>query len=105
MFIKNTWYVAAFAAEIVTGKTLARKFLNKAVVLFRTEDGKIAALEDRCSHRAMPLSSGHVDGCRIRCAYHGVEFEATANARASPTRNVFRLPPMCAAIRWSKRII
>jgi len=91
MFIKNTWYVAAFAAEIVTGKTLARKFLNKAVVLFRTEDGKIAALEDRCSHRAMPLSSGHVDGCRIRCAYHGVEFEADGKCARIPNQE--RIPP------------
>jgi vanillate O-demethylase monooxygenase subunit len=90
MFIRNTWYVAAFADEIASGKTLGRKFLNEAVVLFRTEGGQIAALEDRCSHRAMPLSAGHVDGDIIRCCYHGVEF----NGKGACTRipNQQRIP-------------
>jgi vanillate O-demethylase monooxygenase subunit len=103
MFIRNTWYVAAFAAEIAPGKALGRKFLNEAVVLFRTQQGEIAALEDRCSHRAMPLSAGHVDGDVIRCCYHGVEFNGKAPAPASPTSSAFLPPPMCATIPWWKR--
>jgi vanillate O-demethylase monooxygenase subunit len=98
MFIRNTWYVAAFADEIASGKTLDRKFLNEAVVLFRTEGGQIAALEDRCSHRAMPLSAGHVDGDIIRCCYHGVEFNGKGactripNQQRIPTANVRHYP-------------
>lgn len=99
MFIKNTWYVAAFADEIEPGKAIGRKFLGQATVLFRTEDGEIAALEDRCSHRAMPLSAGQVDGCVIRCCYHGVEFDRTGTCvripnqkRVPPSANVRRFP-------------
>ncbi|MGH6747665.1 vanillate O-demethylase monooxygenase subunit [Novosphingobium sp. PhB57] len=91
MFIRNTWYVAAFAAEIEPGKTLARRFLNEPVVLFRTSDGQIAALEDRCSHRAMPLSAGHVEGDVIRCCYHGVEFNRLGACTRIP--NQTRIPP------------
>ncbi len=90
MFIYNAWYVAAFAAEIAPGKALGRKFLNKAVVLFRTEAGEIAALEDRCSHRAMPLSAGLVEGNIIRCCYHGVEFDGRGVCTRIPNQN--RIP-------------
>lgn len=90
MFVYNAWYVAAFAADVAPGKTVGRKFLNKAVVLFRTEAGEIAALEDRCSHRAMPLSAGHVDGEVIRCCYHGVEFDKRGACTRIP--NQARIP-------------
>ena len=75
MFLRNMWYVAAFSADVAPGASLGRKYLGESVVLFRTADGEIAALEDRCSHRAMPLSAGHVDGAVIRCCHHGVEFD------------------------------
>jgi len=90
MFLHNMWYVGAFAAEVEVGKTLGRTFLNQAVVLFRTEDGEIAALEDRCSHRAMPLSAGHVDGNIIRCCYHGVEFDKMGACTRIPNQS--RIP-------------
>ncbi|WP_454740141.1 aromatic ring-hydroxylating dioxygenase subunit alpha [Cupriavidus necator] len=74
MFLRNMWYVAAFSADLKPGKCLARRYLNEPVVLFRGQSGVISALIDRCSHRAMPLSEGHVEGDTIRCAYHGLEF-------------------------------
>jgi phenylpropionate dioxygenase-like ring-hydroxylating dioxygenase large terminal subunit len=74
MFLRNLWYVAGFAADLLPGQRLARKFLNEPVVLLRTGSGLVAALEDRCCHRAMPLSEGDVVGEVIRCRYHGLEF-------------------------------
>jgi phenylpropionate dioxygenase-like ring-hydroxylating dioxygenase large terminal subunit len=90
MFIRNTWYVAAFADEVAPGKTLGRKFLGESVVLFRTEAGEIGALEDRCSHRAMPLSAGHVEGNILRCCYHGVEFDKRGVCTRIPNQS--RIP-------------
>lgn len=91
MFLRNMWYVAAFSADVKPGKCLARVFLNEPVVLFRTESGTISALMDRCSHRAMPLSKGHVDGDIIRCPYHGLEFGATGACSRIPGQD--RIPP------------
>lgn len=90
MFIRSAWYVAAFASEIETGRQIGRRFLGEPVVLFRTMAGEIAALEDRCSHRAMPLSAGHVDGEIIRCCYHGVEFDKRGACTRIPNQN--RIP-------------
>ena len=66
MFIRNSWYVAAWADEIVHAP-LARTLLGEAIVLFRDRTGAVGALEDRCCHRGTPLRFGlnEVDG-RVR---------------------------------------
>lgn len=69
----NCWWVAAFADEV--GRTpLARWLLDTPVLLYRTEAGEVAALEDRCPHRQAPLSSGKLRGDIVECGYHGFQF-------------------------------
>jgi phenylpropionate dioxygenase-like ring-hydroxylating dioxygenase large terminal subunit len=69
-FLRNCWYVAAFAHEL-DADFLARRFLDQPVVLLRTADGAVAALDDRCPHRLVPLSIGKRAGDAIQCGYHG----------------------------------
>jgi vanillate O-demethylase monooxygenase subunit len=69
----NCWYVAATSDE-VSGKPLGRRLLDLAVVLYRRRSGEVVAMEDRCLHRAFPLSVGRVVGDRIVCGYHGFEY-------------------------------
>ena len=73
MMLKNCWYVAAFADE-VAAVPLARIVLTQPVVLFRDAGGEVAALEDRCCHRGLPLAHGEVVPEGIRCGYHGLVF-------------------------------
>ena len=73
MFVRNCWYVAAWASEI-TRAPLARMFLGEPVLLYRREDGTAVALEDRCCHRNVPLSLGRITGDAVRCGYHGMTF-------------------------------
>lgn len=70
-FPLDQWYVAGFSSEL-TDQPIARTFLNQPVVLFRTGDGRVAALEDRCCHRSLPLSCGTVEVSGVRCGYHGM---------------------------------
>ena len=76
MFLRNAWYVAAWAHEL-THAPLARKIMNDDIVLYRKSDGGPAALEDRCCHRHLPLSFGKVEGDDLRCGYHGLRFDAS----------------------------
>lgn len=91
MFLRNLWYVAAFSSDVGRGQSIGRKFLGDPVVVFRTASGELGALEDRCSHRAMPLSAGHIDGEIVRCCYHGVEFDRSGVCVRIP--NQTRIPP------------
>lgn len=95
---RNAWYVAGFADEFAPGKLVARTLLDEKLVLFRTSEGGIAALADRCPHRFAPLSAGKVcDGGRsVECAYHGLRFGADGACVHNPRETVAsRRRPLC----------
>lgn len=71
---KKTWYVAATASE-VSGAPLGRRLLGEDVVLWRTAEGRLAAFQNRCAHRAFPLSHSRVDGDHLICGYHGCTYD------------------------------
>ena len=73
-FLRNCWYVAAWAGELDNDKLVARRILNEPVLLFRSANGYVSAFEDRCPHRLAPLSAGQRIGDTIRCGYHGMVF-------------------------------
>jgi vanillate O-demethylase monooxygenase subunit len=72
-FPRDQWYVAGFSWEL-KDKPVARTLLSQPLVLFRDKEGKASALEDRCCHRALPLSLGTLEDGAIRCGYHGLLF-------------------------------
>jgi phenylpropionate dioxygenase-like ring-hydroxylating dioxygenase large terminal subunit len=76
VFLRNSWYVAAWDRE-VSRALLARMLLGEPVVLYRKADGTPVALEDRCCHRHLPLSRGRVESDDLRCGYHGLRFDAS----------------------------
>lgn len=86
MFLKNCWYVAAWSHEIASGSLLSRKLLGEQVVLFRKQDGGMAALIDRCSHRFAPLSMGRCEAEGLRCMYHGLIFDESGACVHEPGR-------------------
>ena len=47
MFLKNCWYVAAWDHELIDGKMLPRTILEEAVLLYKSESGKVVALRGR----------------------------------------------------------
>ncbi|TKR54451.1 aromatic ring-hydroxylating dioxygenase subunit alpha [Allopusillimonas ginsengisoli] len=83
MFLKNAWYVAALAENV--GRDLhAVKMLNEDIVLYRKSDGQVAALEDACLHRKLPLSMGRLKGDTVECGYHGLVFDCSGACVHSP---------------------
>jgi vanillate O-demethylase monooxygenase subunit len=48
----------------------------------------VVALDDRCCHRAAPLSMGRVEGDDIRCMYHGMKFSADGKCIQIPGQEV-----------------
>lgn len=82
-FIRNAWYLGAWAEEL-GDKPIGRSILGEPVAMFRASDGAVAALRDVCPHRAVPLSLGTVTEGRIRCPYHGLEFDGAGVCRKNP---------------------
>ncbi|WAB92974.1 aromatic ring-hydroxylating dioxygenase subunit alpha [Pseudomonas citronellolis] len=82
-FLKNAWYMAAWNQELDAG-LLGRTIIGIPLVLFRDENGKAAALHDRCPHRFAPLSAGELRDGRVMCKYHGLRFAPNGECSDNP---------------------
>ena len=83
-WLKNAWYVAGFRHELDGGQVVARRFLGTPVVMLRHSDGRVAALEDLCPHRLIPLSAGTRVGDELQCGYHGLRFSIGGTCTLAP---------------------
>jgi phenylpropionate dioxygenase-like ring-hydroxylating dioxygenase large terminal subunit len=81
--VKNAWYLAAWSDEI-TPALFARRIADEAMVFYRTSDGSVTALADRCPHRKYPLSGGTLDGDTLQCGYHGFRFDSAGTCVSVP---------------------
>jgi nitrite reductase/ring-hydroxylating ferredoxin subunit len=83
-YVKNHWYAVAIARDLPAGDLVKRRVLGMPVVLFRDEDGRPAAIEDRCPHRNVSLSLGCLVGSHVQCGYHGLVFDRTGRCVRMP---------------------
>lgn len=54
------------------------------VTVVRDEDGELHAISDVCSHGAVSLSDGEVEGATIECWLHGSRFDLRTGKPLSP---------------------
>ena len=90
MFLRNAWYIGMWAKDLAE-KPVAKTLLGERLAFCRLQNGEIAALEDRCCHRAAPLSMGEVEGQTLVCGYHGLAFDKTGACVKVPATD--RIPP------------
>lgn len=83
---RDTWYPMAFARDVKKKKPLARRLHGNPVVLWRSDDGAIRAMEDRCCHRRAPLSAGKVVDGTLKCAYHGWCYDGDGKCVSIPSQ-------------------
>jgi vanillate O-demethylase monooxygenase subunit len=92
----DCWYVVAPSAAIGRELTGLRA-LGRPVVLFRSESGAVVALEDRCAHRAFPLSAGTLVADTVRCGLCGFVYDADGQCLSVPTQSRVPLGASVAA--------
>lgn len=73
--LHSHWYMAGYADEFDEGLH-ERMFLDRSVVIYRTGEGELVALQNRCAHRSFPLAHGTREDDGIRCRYHGAKYNA-----------------------------
>lgn len=72
--IPNQWYAVLESKEVKPGQVTSALRMNLHLAFFRTSNGKLGCVEDRCSHRGAALSGGKVNGNCLQCPFHGLEF-------------------------------
>jgi vanillate O-demethylase monooxygenase subunit len=86
-YIKEAWYPVVWADRI--GRELApHVVLGESIVIYRLENGTIAALRDACPHRRAPLSLGKLKGDNIECGYHGMTFDCQGKCVSIPGQDI-----------------
>jgi phenylpropionate dioxygenase-like ring-hydroxylating dioxygenase large terminal subunit len=92
-FPLNAWYAAAWDVDLK--QTLfPRTICGKHVVMYRQSNGRVAALEDACWHRLVPLSKGRLDGDAVVCGYHGLKYNAQGRCTYMPSQETIN-PSAC----------
>lgn len=55
-YLSHCWYMVAWSRDVNSTPT-PLTLLNEPVVLYRTEDGAVVVMEDRCPHKLAPCPS------------------------------------------------
>lgn len=70
--------------DIPLGQGICYIVKGEEIAVFRSRDGRISALENRCPHRQGPLSEGIVGNGKIVCPLHGHKFDLTTGKGSDP---------------------
>ncbi|WP_249714998.1 non-heme iron oxygenase ferredoxin subunit [Rhizomonospora bruguierae] len=61
--------------DVPKGGVIAAEIDGTPVALVHADDDSFHAVYDECSHAAVALSEGEVDGCTLECWLHGSRFD------------------------------
>jgi len=86
------WYPVAFSHEITPDQPFGARLLDERLVIYRVSDGSIIVARDLCLHRGAPLSLGWIEGDRLVCPYHGVQYDCNAQCVHIPAQPEAAIP-------------
>ncbi|MFZ0531146.1 MAG: non-heme iron oxygenase ferredoxin subunit [Propionicimonas sp.] len=66
---------ACAVSDVPLGSAMAVDFGGEAEIAVVNTTGGFFAIQDQCSHAAVPLSDGDVEGCTLECYMHGSLFD------------------------------
>ncbi|GAA3764485.1 non-heme iron oxygenase ferredoxin subunit [Plantactinospora mayteni] len=61
--------------DVPKGTAISADVDGTEIAVVHAEDGNFYAVRDECSHAAVALSEGEVDGCTLECWLHGSRFD------------------------------
>jgi phenylpropionate dioxygenase-like ring-hydroxylating dioxygenase large terminal subunit len=91
------WYAVEHDHAIAKGQIVEVRFWGEdPVALYRDEDGRLHAIENRCAHRQLPLTVGVVQGKRLVCQYHGWAYNGAGELVDVPHDLFGKKMPKCS---------
>jgi phenylpropionate dioxygenase-like ring-hydroxylating dioxygenase large terminal subunit len=98
--VRGAWHPVAVARDCVAGTLRPVTLVGEEVVLWRGTEG-VHVWQDLCVHRGVRLSLGEiVDGCRVRCAYHGWTYDERGQCTSLPAHPSLKPPPRAQVRRY-----
>jgi phenylpropionate dioxygenase-like ring-hydroxylating dioxygenase large terminal subunit len=78
------WYWAMPSSALKRGKTKPFNFFGRELVLYRTTDNRVVALDAYCPHMGAHLAEGKVETDAIRCLFHYWKYDAQGRCLEIP---------------------
>ncbi|MEQ1513085.1 MAG: aromatic ring-hydroxylating dioxygenase subunit alpha [Lysobacteraceae bacterium] len=82
--LREHWYAVCRSSDLGARRPLGLQLFDHPLVAFRDAQGRAAVLEDRCAHRHAPLSAGRVCAGKLRCPYHGWQYDGMGRVTQVP---------------------
>ena len=83
--IRNQWYIVLDSKEVKQGKPLGVLRMGEKLVFWRNPDGNVNCMRDQCPHLGAQLSQGKLVSDRLKCPFHGFEFDPSGACRLVPS--------------------
>ena len=91
--IVSGWYFAGLEKELTTKKNLCIEFMEKQLVVFRTESNRICTIDAYCPHLGAYMGFAKVKKDTLECPLHHFRFNTNGNCVSVPysDRNDFKI--------------
>ncbi|MFM9971724.1 MAG: Rieske 2Fe-2S domain-containing protein [Burkholderiales bacterium] len=86
------WQPVALSKEVTAGSAIPLQILGEELTLYRGHTGKPYLIGGRCAHRQTLLFTGWVENERIRCTYHGWQYDGSGQCTQRPAERDAGLP-------------
>jgi len=100
--LREYWHPICPSAQLAEpGAVFEFELLGERLVAYRSAEGDVGVVPERCPHRGASLAYGYVEPTGLRCAYHGWMFDRSGRCidrpfeTAAPTP-ACHLPPYSA---------
>lgn len=86
MLRENYWIPFARSESLQPGHAPQRvRLLGHDLVAFRAEDGTLGLMDEHCPHRRASLALARMEGCSLRCIYHGWRMDGAGRVVEVPS--------------------
>lgn len=82
--LRRYWWPVAPSAQLELESVIGVRLLGEDLALFRTENGRLGLVSERCAHRGASLVYGIPEEDGLRCCYHGWRYDATGQCNDQP---------------------
>ncbi len=80
----KSWYPLCHSSDVKTGKVIHQQAFGVPLVIYRTEQGQVAAMHATCCHMGADLARGAVVGEHLQCPLHHWEFGTDGACKRIP---------------------
>ena len=73
--MSSQWQAVCKLSELTPGEGRVFKAAGKQAAVFRLDEERVYAVDNRCPHEGYPLSEGTIKDCVLTCSWHNYKFD------------------------------